>query len=78
MFGTGCQPEQNIVTYGEHYPASFTPWGSQFVTEAREMSLQSAAALYIYIHYALKKRNSGGGGKHNCTQTEKFTVVQVY
>jgi hypothetical protein len=40
------------------YPASVTHWGSQFVTGARAMSLQLAAASYIYIrvHYALKKR----------------------
>jgi hypothetical protein len=44
------------------------------------MSLQLAAASYIYIHYALKKRkkNSGGGGKRSCTQTGMFTVIQVY
>ena len=42
------------------------------------MSLQLAAASHISIHYALKKgEKSGGGGKRNCTQTGKCTVVQV-
>jgi hypothetical protein len=44
------------VSHGEQYPAIVAPWGSQFVAGAREMSLQLAAASYIYIHYALKKR----------------------
>jgi hypothetical protein len=43
------------------------------------MSLQLAAAAYIYIHYAEKKiKDSGGGGKRNCTQAGKCAVVQVY
>jgi hypothetical protein len=44
------------------------------------MSLQLAAALYMYIniYYALKKnRKIGGGGKGNCTQAGKCTAVQV-
>jgi hypothetical protein len=41
------------------------------------MSLQLAAAAYIYIHYA-EKKNSGGGGKRNCTQAGKCTVLEVY
>jgi hypothetical protein len=36
----------------DQYPASVTPWSSQFVTGARAMSLQLAAASYIDIHYA--------------------------
>jgi hypothetical protein len=43
------------------------------------MSLQLAAASYIYMHCAEKqKKNSGGGGKGNCTQAGKCTVLQVY
>jgi hypothetical protein len=42
------------------------------------MSVHLAAASYIYIHYALKKRGkSGGGDKGNCTQAGQFTAVQV-
>jgi hypothetical protein len=40
----------------QQYRASFTPWGSEFVTGARVISLQLAAASYIYIHNALKKQ----------------------
>jgi hypothetical protein len=40
------------------------------------MSLQLAAASYIYIHCTLKKK-SGGGGKGNSTQAGKCTAVQV-
>jgi hypothetical protein len=42
------------------------------------MSLQVAAASYIYIEEKKEKKKNSGGGKHNCTQTGKFTVVQVY
>ena len=42
------------------------------------MSLQLAVASYIYMHYALKKKEkSDGGGKGNCTQAGKCTAVQV-
>jgi hypothetical protein len=42
------------------------------------MSLQLAAAFYVYINHALKKkRKSSGGGKGNCTQAGKCAVVQV-
>ena len=40
------------------------------------MSLQRAAAAYIYIHYGIKTK-SGGGGKGSCTQAGKCTAVQV-
>jgi hypothetical protein len=40
------------------------------------MSRQLAAASYIYIHYALKKK-SGHGGKDSCTHARKSTAVQV-
>ena len=40
------------------------------------MSLQLAAASYIYIHYDIKEK-SGGSGKGNCTQVGKCTAVQI-
>jgi hypothetical protein len=60
------------------YPASVTPGGSQFVTGARAMSLQLAAAsnVYVRVHYTLKKK-SGGGRKGSCPQAGKCTAVQV-
>jgi hypothetical protein len=43
------------------------------------MSLQLAAASFIYIHYALKKtrKERGGGAKRSCTQAGKCTAVKV-
>jgi hypothetical protein len=42
------------------------------------MSLQLAAASYIYTYYALRKREkSGGGGKGNSTQAGKCTAVRA-
>jgi hypothetical protein len=65
------------MSHGKQYPPSITPWDSQFVMGALQVSLQLAGGLYIYIHYALKK-NNGSGSKHNCTQAGKLTVVKVY
>ena len=44
------------MPHGVTVSASVTHWGSQFVTGARALSLQLAAASYIYIHYAWKKK----------------------
>ena len=47
---------------------------SQFVTEARAMSLQLAATSYIHIHYALKKKR----GERWWWQTQLYTSREVY
>ena len=44
------------VTNGVKVSCERTLWGSQLVKGEEAMSLQLAAALYIYIHYGLKKR----------------------
>jgi hypothetical protein len=42
--------------YTHGVPSLLRERGSQFVTGDRAMSLQLASASYIYIHYALKKK----------------------
>ena len=82
----------SLIRYGvnelhsQHVPhgvtvSCVTPRYFQFVTGAQETSLQLAACFYIYLHYPLKntkRKTSGGGGKRNCTQAGKCTVVLVY
>jgi hypothetical protein len=46
---------------------------SQFVTGAREMSLQREAVLYIYIYYALNKRKK----QQRWWQTQLYTNREV-
>ena len=46
----------------------------QFVTGAREVSLQLAAASYIYMHYALKIRKK----QRRWWQTQLYTNREVY
>jgi len=41
------------------------------------MSLQLAAASYVYINGGLKTKRNGNAGKGSCTQAGKFTAVQV-
>ena len=56
------------------YPASVTPRGSQFVKGVRAMSSQLAAASYIYVHYALKKKRK----ERRWWQRQLYTSREVY